>query len=78
LSAVVGIVGIIALLVLLFLGMNIGFAMLAVGFFGFAFVRSLDGALGHLMTIPFSTAGSFSLSVIPLFVLMGQFAFYSG
>lgn len=77
-SAVVGILGIFALLVLLFLGMNIGFAMLAVGFFGFAIVRSLSGALGHLMTIPFSTASSFPLSVIPLFVLMGQFAFYSG
>ena len=76
--AIIGILGIFALLVLLFLGMNIGFAMLAVGFFGFAIVRSLSGALGHLMTIPFSTAGSFSLSVIPLFVLMGQFAFYSG
>ena len=77
-SAIVGILGIAALLVLLFLGMNVGFAMLAVGFWGFAFVRSMDGALGHLMTIPFSTAGSFPLSVIPLFVLMGQFAFYSG
>jgi tripartite ATP-independent transporter DctM subunit len=78
LSAIVGILGIFALLVLLFLGMNIGFAMLAVGFFGFTIVRILPGALGHLMTIPFSTAGSFPLSVIPLFVLMGQFAFYSG
>ena len=77
-SIIIGILGIAALLVLLFLGMNIGFAMLAVGFLGFSIVRSLDGALGHLMTIPFSTAGSFSLSVIPLFVLMGQFAFYSG
>lgn len=74
----IGIVGIIILLVLLFLGVNIGFTMLAVGFFGFAAVVNLDAAIGLLKAIPFSTTANFNLAVIPLFVLMGQFCFHSG
>jgi C4-dicarboxylate transporter DctM subunit len=74
----IGILGIILLVVLLFLGMNIGFAMLAAGFFGFAMAVNLTAALGILKTVPFNTTANFSLSVIPLFVMMGQFAFHGG
>ncbi len=77
-SAIIGIIGIVALIVLLFIGMNIGFSMLTIGFIGMAFVTSLKGAMGILMAVPFSTGSNFSLSVIPLFVLMGQFAFFAG
>ena len=74
----IGILGIVALIILLFAGMNIGFAMLTVGFLGFAAAVNLDGALGLLKSVPFNTTANFSLSVIPLFVLMGQFAFHAG
>ncbi len=74
----IGIIGIIALLVLLLIGMNIGISMAIVGFVGFTICTNLPAAIGMLKTVPFNTAANFGLSVIPLFVLMGQFAFYSG
>ncbi|NLO97762.1 MAG: TRAP transporter large permease [Peptococcaceae bacterium] len=74
----IAIIGIIVLVILLFLGMNIGITMMAVGFFGALYIRGFDSALGLLKTIPFAQASSYSLAVIPLFILMGQFAFHSG
>lgn len=74
----IGLLGIAALLVLLMLGMHIGIAMMLVGIFGFASVTGIPAALGVLKTVLYSTASKYSLTVIPLFVLMGQFAFYSG
>ncbi|WP_338824102.1 C4-dicarboxylate TRAP transporter large permease protein DctM [Moorella humiferrea] len=74
----VGVIGIIALLLLIFSGMSVGVAMAVVGFFGFAYVSGWEPALGILKTVPYSTAASFVMSVIPLFVLMGQLAFHSG
>ncbi len=73
-----GILGIVALIVVLFSGMNIGFAMLVVGFVGMIIARNFNGAIGLLMTTPYASVAKYSLSVIPLFVLMGQFAFYGG
>lgn len=75
---VIGIIGVIVLLVLLFMGMNIGFTMVVVGFFGYAIIVNMKGAMGLFSSVPFSTIANYSYSVIPLFVLMGQFAFYAG
>ncbi len=74
----VGLIGIFLLLVLLFMGMQVGMTMLIVGFLGFAYIVNIQGAMGILKTIFYTTGGSYTLTVIPLFVLMGQFAFYSG
>ena len=71
------IIGIVVLLVLLFFGMNIGLALGVVGFVGFWAVRDFTAAFGLLKTIPFTNAMKYSFMVIPLFVLMGQFAFHS-
>ncbi len=75
---VVGLLGVVALLVLLFLGMNIGFTMVVVGFFGYMILTTMGGAMGLFASVPFTTVNNYGLSVIPLFVLMGQFAFYAG
>ena len=40
------IIGIIVLVILLFMGMNIGITMMAVGFFGVFAIRGLDPAVG--------------------------------
>jgi len=74
----VGIVGVIVLVLLMFLRMPIGFAMAGVGFLGLAYLRGMDPALSQLGTIPYSTVANYTLSVVPLFVVMGQFAFHSG
>lgn len=75
---IVGLLGIVILIGLLFLGLHIGMTMLIVGFFGFAYIVNWDGAMGMLKSVLYTTGSNFSLTVIPLFVLMGQFAYYSG
>ena len=74
----VALIGVIVLLILLVMGMNIGICMMAVGFFGFLYVRNLDAALALFKNIPMTQAMQYSFSVIPLFVLMGNLCYYSG
>ena len=74
-----GILGIIILLmVLFFLGMPVAFAMAIVGFVGFSYVVSIKAALGMLSTDLWTSFSKFGFTVIPLFIFMGQIAFYSG
>ena len=73
----IGIVGILFLFLLLTLRMQIGFSMALVGFLGFAILVSIKPGLSLLGMEPFKTAASYGLTVIPLFILMGQFANYS-
>lgn len=83
----IAILGVVVLLVLLFMGMNIGTCMMAVGFFGSWVVflakgltvqKALNAALIVFQKIPFTQATNYTFVVIPLFVLMGQLCFYSG
>jgi C4-dicarboxylate transporter DctM subunit len=75
---ITGIVGIALLLLLFLLRMPIAFAMALVGFVGFAYLTSLDPALSLISQDIFETFSSYPLSVIPMFILMGSFAFASG
>ncbi len=74
----VGIIGIIVLVILILARMHIGLCMGLVGFLGFAYTLGLDPALGLLRTVPYSTLSNQNLCVIPLFILMGTFAFDAG
>ena len=74
----VGIIGIIALFTLIFIRMPIGFLMAIIGFFGFASIVTVDASLNLIAKDIFTTFGSYNLTVIPLFVLMGQVAFHAG
>ncbi len=73
-----GIVGIALLLVLFLLKMPVAFAMAFVGFIGFAYLSGPEPALSLLAQDIYHTFSSYPLSVIPLFILMGTFAFASG
>ena len=74
----VAVLGVIVLLVLLMMGMNIGICMMAVGFFGYWYVRGFTPALALFKNIPYTQATTYSFTVIPLFVLMGNLCFHSG
>jgi tripartite ATP-independent transporter DctM subunit len=74
----VGIVGIIVMFVLIALQMYIGMAMAVVGFLGLSMIVGLPAGISILGITPLAEGSSYTLSVIPLFVLMGQFAFLSG
>ncbi|HSH70217.1 MAG TPA: TRAP transporter large permease [Deferrisomatales bacterium] len=73
-----GIVGIGVLLLLFLVGTPVAFAMAVVGFGGFAYLAGVDVALALLSQDMFETLTSYPLSVIPMFILMGSFAFASG
>jgi tripartite ATP-independent transporter DctM subunit len=66
------------MLVLLALRMPIGIAMLLVGIIGFGWLNGLPAAMAALGSYPFEYASNYDLAVIPLFVLMGNFAAASG
>lgn len=74
----VGIIGIAALLILIFSRMPVGFVMALVGFVGFGSLVNFNAALNLIARDVFDVFGSYNLTVIPLFVLMGQLAFHSG
>ena len=74
----VAIIAIVVFLVLIMLGMNIGFALMLVGFVGYAVVVNPTAAIGVLRTIPATQASSYTLMVVPMFVIMGNFAFEAG
>jgi C4-dicarboxylate transporter DctM subunit len=74
----IGIIGIIILVILLFSKMPVGFVMAFLGFLGFSYVVNPTAGLSLLAKDVFETFSSYSLTVIPLFVFMGQIAFHSG
>ena len=76
-----GITGIIVaglLLVFLAAGIHIGVALGLSGLLGMFLAIGPQAALGQLATVPFSTTNSFTLAVIPLFILMGSLATQAG
>ena len=74
----VGMIGIGVLLALFSLGMPVAYAMGLVGFVGFAYLSNSTAALSLLAQDIFHTFANYPLSVIPMFIFMGIFAFTSG
>ncbi len=66
-------IGLAALLFLAFLRIPIAFVMIIVGYVGMAWVGSPVGALYNVGQTAFDAAINYELSVVPLFVLMGNF-----
>ncbi|WP_112323603.1 TRAP transporter large permease [Oceanibium sediminis] len=67
------------LLILIFLRAPIALAMLAIGFAGSYLVIGTPAmVLNQLKTLTYGTFSNYSFSIIPLFLLMGQFATLSG
>lgn len=77
-SETVGILGIVLLFILLAFRMYIGMAMALIGFLGMWHLVGWPAGSSILGITPMAEGSSYTLSVIPLFVLMGQFAFLSG
>lgn len=81
-----GLLGLVILLILLFMGMHIGLAMALVGFLGIFFMNAqkfpvdmaFTRALGAFQSGPFVSCSKESLVVIPMFTLMGVVCYYAG
>jgi tripartite ATP-independent transporter DctM subunit len=68
-----GLAGLGAFLVLAFLRVPMAFAMGIVGFFGFAYKVNFSAAAAMIAQTTYETGLAYTLSVIPLFILMGNF-----
>lgn len=73
-----GFIGIAIFFLLIALKVPIAYAMALVGLVGFGYLTSGSAALAMVPTELFSTFSSYSLSVIPMFILMGFLAFHAG
>jgi C4-dicarboxylate transporter, DctM subunit len=73
-----GIIGIIILVFLLYSKMPVGVAMGFLGLMGFSCVVTFEAGLNLLARDVWGVFSSYNLTVIPLFVFMGQIAFHAG
>jgi tripartite ATP-independent transporter DctM subunit len=70
----IGLIGLLCMIFLLMLGMPVGFSMAVVGFLGFSLLATFPAGFSMLALATYKTGASYVLTVIPLFILMGQFA----
>jgi tripartite ATP-independent transporter DctM subunit len=74
----IGLSGLGAMFILMILRMPVGMAMLAVGYFGTVILNGDRSANALLVTETFSATSNYSLTVVPLFILMGNIASVAG
>lgn len=74
----IGIAGIVVALVLIALRMQVGVVLGIVAFVGIAMLTSISAAWGILTAIPQNFIAQWSLSAVPMFLLMGYIAARTG
>jgi tripartite ATP-independent transporter DctM subunit len=74
----IGMVGIGGMLLFMFLGIPISICMATTGFCGIAAIFGINMAMSMVGTIPFTTMAVYLLTVLPVYLLMGEFADVSG
>jgi tripartite ATP-independent transporter DctM subunit len=74
----IGIIGVVILLGLFLTGLELAFAMALIGVAGYAYIVGPQQAMAMLANDFYDSLESYSLTVVPLFVLMGQIAFNAG
>src|SRR4030095_562630 len=79
-SMIEGLVGLTAMMVLCCLRVPISFAMAIVGFVGYSYMRDWNWmvASATIQTKMYETGRNYTLSVVPLFILMGNFVTRAG
>jgi tripartite ATP-independent transporter DctM subunit len=70
----IGVAGVLVLFALLLLRVPVWVALVLVGFFGNVVLAGWPGAFALAGTAPFDVASAYTLSVVPLFILMGEVA----
>jgi C4-dicarboxylate transporter DctM subunit len=73
-----GIIGTIALVAIFFTRMPVAYVMTFVGYVGFSYIVSGSAGLKLLARDFYDVYSSYGLTVIPMFVFMGQLAFNAG
>jgi tripartite ATP-independent transporter DctM subunit len=62
----------------MFIRMWVGAAMMVVGFFGYILLAGPEKAFAILATVPYNTLHGYTLTAVPMFVLMGNIISVSG
>lgn len=75
---IIGLIGTLLVIVLMFLRVPVAYSMLTVAFTGMICMTGLTPALSAIGTDLYANFSSYTMSVIPLFGLMGFLASYSG
>ena len=74
----VAVIGFVVMLLLIGIRMPVALSMLAVGSVGYIHFAGVPAFLNYMKTTPFYLFSNYTLSVIPLFILMGAIAERSG
>lgn len=74
----IGIIGLLALIALFLTGLEMAFAMAIVGVAGYAVVVGPTAAVNMLANDFVDSVRAYGITVIPLFMLMGQIVFNGG
>jgi len=77
-SFTIGILGTVAMVALVFAGVRVFYAAAAVGLVGLVSMIGWDAGAGMAGTIPHSKSVTYTLSVLPMFILIGYLAFHAG
>ncbi len=75
---IIGIIGIIVALVLILLGVHIAIALGVAGFAGLVILSNVNSALLITVHTFYTSASTYSFTVLPLFIIMGHFAASAG
>jgi len=73
-----GLIGLGLLFAAFLFGLPVFTSLILIGYVGMCYLRGPNAGLSIMGSSPFSTVSHYTFSVIPLFVLMGEFCFYSG
>lgn len=71
-AEMIGLLGVLVLIILIVLRMWIGAALAIVGFLGVFIMRDMTQALSIIGSSPFQNINSYTITVIPMFTLMGM------
>ena len=74
----IGAIGVAAMFAMLLLRVPVWIALTLVGFCGNLIMTGPQGALALTGTVPFDVGSAYTLSVLPLFILMGEVASVTG
>jgi C4-dicarboxylate transporter DctM subunit len=75
---IIGILGFVAMFVLLAFGIHIGISLGVIGFIGSGIMLGFSRSLSLLVTTPYYVVADYNFIVLPMFILMGEMAFQGG
>ena len=76
--ATIGYFMLVAMIAVLFMGLPVAFGLLLVGIVGYWLLGGFDRTLTILGIVPYEKVSNYTLSVVPLFILMGHLAYQAG